>query len=192
VPVSRLSTRSWVSSWLTEHVSAHHRHHPLDAGVELPALAGALRLDVVRLRAALDDADGIVVERGVVRLASHQSRAADSPVAAQLIAGLEAAAFTPPDPEELGADRTLVRALVREGVLVDLDGVVFATSALDDARDRIQAVLREQPAITVADVRDLLGSSRKFVVPILERLDAEGVTRRRGDERIAGARSDIA
>ncbi|MGH8986919.1 MAG: SelB C-terminal domain-containing protein, partial [Acidimicrobiia bacterium] len=111
----------------------------------------------------------------------------DSPAAARLVAGLEAASFTPPEPEELGADRALARALVREGVLVDLDGIVFAASALDDARARIQAALRHQPAVTVADVRDLLGSSRKFVLPILNRLDAEGVTRRRGDERVAGA-----
>lgn len=172
---------------VTEQLEAHHRDRPLDAGVELQALAGGLRIDAAPLRAALDDADGIMVERGVARLASHRSRAADSPEAARLVAGLEATPFTPPEPGELGADRALVRALVREGVLVDLDGIVFAASALDDARTRIQAVLRGQPALTVADVRDLLGSSRKFVVPILTRLDAEGVTRRRGDERVAGA-----
>jgi selenocysteine-specific elongation factor len=40
--------------------------------------------------------------------------------------------------------------------------------------------------VTVADVRDLLGSTRKYVLPILNRLDAEGVTRRRGDDRIPG------
>jgi selenocysteine-specific elongation factor len=40
--------------------------------------------------------------------------------------------------------------------------------------------------VTVADVRDLLDSTRKYVLPILNRLDAEGVTRRRGDERIPG------
>ena len=178
-----------------ERLDAHHRDRPLDAGVELQALAGALRIDVPRLRAALADADGIVVHRGVVRLASHRSRVSGTPEAERLVAALAAAPFAPPEPAALGADQALVRALVREGVLVDLEGVVFSASAIDDARARIQAALRDQPALTVADVRDLLGTTRKFVIPILGRLDAEGVTRRRGDERIAGAatlRSSIA
>jgi selenocysteine-specific elongation factor len=40
----------------------------------------------------------------------------------------------------------------------------------------------------VSEVRDRLGTSRKYVVPLLNRLDAAGVTRRRGDVRIAGPR----
>jgi selenocysteine-specific elongation factor len=44
----------------------------------------------------------------------------------------------------------------------------------------------------VADARELLGSSRKFVVPLLERFDREGFTRRRGDVRIGGPRLDAA
>jgi selenocysteine-specific elongation factor len=76
--------------------------------------------------------------------------------------------------------------MVREGVVVDLDGIVFAASALEEARRRIRAALAERGAVTVADVRDLLDSTRKYVLPILNRLDAEGVTRRRGDERIPG------
>ena len=41
----------------------------------------------------------------------------------------------------------------------------------------------------LSDIRDLLGSTRKYVVPIMARLDADGVTRRRGDDRIAGPRA---
>ena len=40
--------------------------------------------------------------------------------------------------------------------------------------------------VTVGDARELLGSTRKYVVPLLEWFDANGVTRRRGDSRIAG------
>jgi selenocysteine-specific elongation factor len=40
----------------------------------------------------------------------------------------------------------------------------------------------------VAQARDLLGSSRKYVLAILAHFDAEGVTRRRGDERLPGPR----
>ena len=88
----------------------------------------------------------------------------------------------------MGASPALVRALIRAGALVDVDGVVFTRAAYDDARDRVARAVVERGALTVSDVRDLLGSSRKYVVPMLTRFDAEGVTRRRGDERIPGAR----
>ena len=176
-----------VRGLVTGTVEAHHRDHPLEPGVEAQALAAAAGVDADQLRAALMDAEGLVVERGIVRLASHRGRVADSPEAQQLIAELTAEPFSPADPTSLGADLSLVRTLVREGALIDLDGIVFAAAALDQARSRVQEALRERGTLTVADARDLLGSTRKFVLPILNRLDQEGVTRRRGDERIPGA-----
>jgi selenocysteine-specific elongation factor len=82
-----------------------------------------------------------------------------------------------------------VRALARAGAVIELDGVVFATSALDEARERIARVVVEREAVTIADLRDLLGTSRKYILPIVNRMDAEGVTRRRGDLRIPGPRA---
>jgi selenocysteine-specific elongation factor len=46
--------------------------------------------------------------------------------------------------------------------------------------------------VTVAQIRDALGTSRKFLLPLLALLDGRGITRRRGDVRIAGPRlSDV-
>jgi acetate kinase len=70
-----------------------------------------------------------------------------------------------------------------------LDGIVFTAGALDQARDKVRSGLAEHGSLTVAAARDLLGSSRKYVLAILARLDAEGVTRRRGDERFPGPKS---
>ena len=130
-------------------------------------LASALREDPARLRAALEDTPGLVVERGVVREAAHVTSAAESPEARALVAALDASPFSPPSPADVGAPVALVRALVRDGVLVDLDGVIFTAAALDAARQRVIDVLAEHGTITVAGVRDALGSSRKYVVPIV-------------------------
>jgi selenocysteine-specific elongation factor len=113
----------------------------------------------------------------------------DSDDARALVAALDASPFTPPDPAALGASPALVRALVRSGELVDLDGVVFTRQAYETARRRLVDALMARGALTVSDVRTLLGSTRKYVVPLLTRFDAEGVTRRRGDERIPGPRA---
>ena len=52
-------------------------------------------------------------------------------------------------------------------------------------------MLAERGTITVSDVRDVLGSSRKYVLPIVGWLDRTGVTRRRGDDRIPGPTSGL-
>ncbi len=173
-------------STAARRVRGHHEREPLEPGVELPALASALRVDPERLRAAIEGTDELVLERGVVRHAMHRAQVGDSPEALALLAALDATPFSPPEPEEAGASPGLVRALLREGAVVDVDGIVFTASALADARRRIQDALLERGTVTVSDVRDLLGSTRKYVLPILQLLDAEGVTRRRGDERIPG------
>ena len=114
--------------------------------------------------------------------------AAGSDAGRALLAELDATPFSPPAP----ADAALARALVREGALVDVDGIVFTSDAIGHARALLRAALVDGGSITVGDVRELLGSTRKFVVPLLERFDREGFTRRRGDVRIAGPRLDAA
>jgi selenocysteine-specific elongation factor len=173
-------------------VAKHHQRVPTDPGLELATLASALRVDAARLRAALDDTPGLVIERGVVRDEAHVTSAAESAEARALLAALDASPFSPPSPSEVGAPVALVRALVRDGVLVDVDGVIFSANALDAARQRVIDVLAERGSITVADVRDALDSSRKYVVPIVGWLDRTGVTRRRGDDRIPGPTSGLA
>jgi selenocysteine-specific elongation factor len=154
--------------------------------MDLQALATTLRVQPDQLRAALEDRDDLRVERGLVRHASHRGRASDDPDGRRLLDALEAAPFAPPSAAEIGVPTDVERALVREGVAVDLDGVVFAATALDLARQRVVGALRERGTLTVADVRDVLQSTRKYVLPLLRRLDADGVTRRRGDDRVLG------
>ncbi|MCY3861195.1 MAG: selenocysteine-specific translation elongation factor [bacterium] len=104
-------------------------------------------------------------------------------------AALEAAPFTPPDPEAVGVDRSEVRELVKRGVIVEQDGVFFAASTLVAARSAVAEMLADQPGgVTVAEVRERLATTRKYALPLLAWLDGQGATRRRGDVRIAGPR----
>ena len=60
---------------------------------------------------------------------------------------------------------------------------------MEDAARRVAALLANSPAgVTVAQVRDALGTTRKHALPLLSYLDASGVTRRRGDVRVGGPR----
>ena len=166
--------------------AAYHERHPIAHGIELAGLASRLGLDPARLRAALEGDPLLVVERDTVRLRSHGSAVADDPTARRFLDALEASPFSPPSPAEADVTPDVVRALLRDGAIVSLDGFYFSAGALDAARARVGAAVLERGTLKLSDIRDLLGSTRKYVVPIMARLDADGVTRRRGDDRIAG------
>lgn len=149
--------------------------------------AGPLGLDVVSLderqRAVLATLEGIKIEAGRVTAAEAVDPLAGHPY----VTALDAAPFAPPGPE--GVDRGELRELVRRGLVVAHEGVYFSSGALDAAARQVAALLRSQPeGVTVAEVRDALGCSRKHTLPLLALLDGRGVTRRRGDVRIGGPR----
>jgi selenocysteine-specific elongation factor len=64
-------------------------------------------------------------------------------------------------------------------------------AALADVRRRVEAVIDAEGAITLARLRDELGTSRKYAQAFLERLDAERVTRRLPDDRRVLRRSHM-
>ena len=174
-----------------ELVAGHHRRQPLEPGFDLPALAAALGLDAARARAALEGTEGLVVEQGRARLSSHRGRVAGEPEAQRLLAALDAVPFSPPAPADVGGSPEIVRGLLREGLLVDLDGAIFTATAVEKARQVVREGFERHGSLTVSQARDLLGSSRKYVLAILAHFDAEGVTRRRGDERFPGPRLGV-
>jgi selenocysteine-specific elongation factor len=169
-------------------VADYHKRQPLEPGFDLPALAAALGLDAPRARAALEGTEGLVVEQGRARMASHRGRVAGEPEAQRLLAALDAVPFSPPAPAEVGGSPEIVRGLLREGLLLDLDGTIFTATAIEKARQVVREGFERHGSLTVSQARDLLGSSRKYVLAILAHFDAEGVTRRRGDERFPGPR----
>ena len=63
-------------------------------------------------------------------------------------------------------------------------GVVFDAATYERIAGEVTMLLRAQGKVTVAEVRDLLGTSRKYTLALLEHLDDEKVTRRVGDERM--------
>jgi len=82
-----------------------------------------------------------------------------------------------------------LRRLVQSGRLVAVGGIHFASSALDHAHEVVRRLLATKPdGFSASEFRDALGTSRKFAIPLAEALDARGITRRRGDVRIAGPR----
>jgi selenocysteine-specific elongation factor len=79
----------------------------------------------------------------------------------------------------------VLSALVEQGDLIKLgDDVIFMTETYDEMVNRVVAHLKEQGTITVAQMRDMFGTSRKYALAFLGHLDEKRITRRVGDERV--------
>ena len=173
-----------VGNWAVDPTVLKARHTELSEAI---AASGPLGLDIAKLddfgRALLDTIEGVAVDHGHARAID----AVDTLTGHAYIDALEASPFAPPDPE--GIDRAELRELVRRGDVVEEGGVYFAASALDAAARVVADLLSRQPdGVTVAEVRDEWGTSRKYAIPLLSYLDNNGITRRRGDLRIGGPR----
>jgi selenocysteine-specific elongation factor len=105
------------------------------------------------------------------------------------------ARFAPPKLEEaiarLGLSRDkaapLYRHAVETGALIELNGEIALHRDVHDALlESLRGELAPGRGLTVSEIKQIIGVSRKFAVPICEHLDRKGFTRRQGDLRFAG------
>jgi selenocysteine-specific elongation factor len=102
---------------------------------------------------------------------------------------LREAGTQPPPDSELDADALAALRTAGRAVRV-ARGLHYHADVLADLRTRILAIAeRRDGAVTLAQLRDELGTSRKFAQALLEHLDAEKVTVRRGDEHFVRGRA---
>jgi selenocysteine-specific elongation factor len=79
----------------------------------------------------------------------------------------------------------LLNLLVEQRRVVKVsDSVVFAASAYDEMVRRITTYIKERGRVTLAEVRDMFNTSRRYAQALLEHLDEKKITRRVGDERV--------
>jgi len=179
-----------------------HRRAPLRAGVPREEVRAAVGLPAKRFAALIARlaAGGRLAERGaVLALPDHrpQLSGAQEVSWAKARAAIARDPSRPPTPAQLetdfGLDRELVAALGERGDLVRIGTeAVFLPETVTVFADTVVTELAVARTITVARARDLTGSSRKHVLPLLQFLDDQGVTRRQGDDRILVVAPDAA
>jgi selenocysteine-specific elongation factor len=194
-PARLVVSRSWWSATtarMRDELAAYHARYPLRPGMSREELRSALRLDPrayngLMARAA---ADGLVVdEAATVRLPEHQVRFTPQQQQAvdDLLARFRAAPYATPSVKEAAAlvGEEVLGVLLARGDLVQVSPeVLFLRETYEEMVERIRAHIQQQGSITLAQVRDLFQTSRKYAQALLEYLDGVGVTRRVGDERV--------
>jgi selenocysteine-specific elongation factor len=167
----------YAPAWLEEEAARLRARlaaaDPLDPGVPLPAEPWSRE---VLPRAGFEIRGTSLYEPGASRALGERAGAA-----ARLEAKLSASGFEPIKIE----DARLARYLEHEGRLVRLgDGLAVGRTAYEEARRLLVEECAATGSIRLARFRDVLGTGRRPAQLLLERFDADGLTRRVGDERV--------
>ncbi len=184
---------------LAARVEAFHKKNPLRAGVELPVLRQESKLETPlfdRALQALRERGTIEVEADKVRRAGFQVKLSreDAECAAEVERVLREARFATPRADELPAKSPrytperigrALKYLVDGGMVVRLkDEILLHRETVKEAAETISKAIREKGPIEASQFRTLVGTTRKYIIPLLEHLDGLGVTQRVGDKRV--------
>jgi selenocysteine-specific elongation factor len=206
---ARLVQDLWVTTDAVEEVGAraldllrdYHRQHPADRGMPLETLRHALGAPEVIIEAALTDyarAGRLRRSDGLISLAGFAPRVAGGEAEIDRIVGILAKAdLSPPSVAELEQStgrRDLIGLLRLAASRGRVEAVERDRYYAREALDRFEDVLNDigqQGTIVPAAVRDRLGISRKYLIPLLEWADGRGITVREGDGRRLRTRSKV-
>jgi len=171
-------SQEWLDGLRAELEERIRNADPLDPGVPPPAEPWAA--DVVPLLGLERRGAKLYLPGSAGELGTH----AEAATALERTLGLEPVKVE---------DAVLARFLEEQGRLVRVgDGYAVSTAAYEQARAALVAECEASGSVTLARFRDLLGVGRRTAQLLLERFDADGLTRRAGDARVLRRRGTIA
>ncbi len=194
------------SGWgaLRERIEAllgeYHRQFPLRTGMPREEVKSRLARNIPDLTPRLFNeiadratAEGWLAEAGLdsdrLRLASHQVTLTPQQQQAvdYLLHSFRQSPYTTPSVAqcEERVSNEVLNVLIEQGRLIKLnEDVILLRETYEEMRNRVVVHLQEQGPITVAQVRDMFQTSRKYALALVGYLDDKRVTRRVGDERV--------
>jgi selenocysteine-specific elongation factor len=179
-----------------EGLAGFHADEPLRLGMPRDTLRGVLHLEPEAfdraLAALVEEAQVVIEPNGTIRLPDHEVRftAAQEAALSQLRREFERAPHTPPTAAQAReiVGEALLAALIERGDLVRIsDEVLLTPDVLRTWISFAHETLERGEPLTVAVLRDHFTTTRRYALDFLERLDALGITRRKGDERVIGS-----
>jgi selenocysteine-specific elongation factor len=173
-------------------IDAAHKETPERTGIDLGEVRSALRIQEHEVLESLvaNLCEGDFVRKGSV--IARRSHRPTLPAHIQLVEkrvreALTEQPFDPPSRKAIESDRQaqqVVRFLIENGDVTELAfDVVLLRESFERMKSQVAEFISKNGPATVSELRQALRSSRRVVVPLLERLDREGTTRREGDRR---------
>jgi selenocysteine-specific elongation factor len=184
---------SWkrLSENIEGELEKYHVQNKLRFGMSVEALRSRLQLEP-RIASALfqqAELEGLIETRSeLIRRAGFRPQLSDTQhrLVDELIREFKNDPFSTPSVKEsiaaVGED--VFHYLRSEGELVQVsEDVVFGNEGYSKLVRAVKDMIKEEGPVTIAQIRDRLNTSRKYVLALMEHLDAEGVTERIGDSR---------
>jgi selenocysteine-specific elongation factor len=170
-----------------------HAQNPERSGLDLNALRAAFRSQAPEVfEALLSDlcTNGFVRTGQIIARDSHQPALPNNleKVARNILNALSEKPDQPPPPKRLAPDqitRETLRFLIEQGTVTEISPeLVLLREDFERMKSTITDFIARHGPATVSEIRRALQTSRRVIVPLLERLDRDGLTRRVGDRRI--------
>jgi selenocysteine-specific elongation factor len=187
-----------LSRKIIQEADDYHNKYPLRRGISREELKSRVKLSTRIYNAVLrrivssgelEENDTVIQRVGhIIRFNSQQQRSVDG-----LLTRFIASPFSPPTVKECLAEvgEDIYNAMVDLRLLVPIPpDVVFRRQDYDLMVSEIIDLLNSRGIITAAEVRDHFNTSRRYVLALLEYLDAQGMTEREGDIRHLKKNSD--
>jgi len=184
------SAQGWaiLKSKVASALQLYHTQYPLRHGVPAQEIRSRLGLSqpvYQRALVKLVKEQVVVDERQSLRLPDHEITLTPKmeEEASAYLQSLQKDPYSPSS--DLKVSSELLSVLIDQGKVVRVtDGVIFDASAYREMTERIVQHLNDEGNITVAEARTMFDTSRKYILPLLEHMDQQQITRRTGDERV--------
>ena len=174
-----------------------HSLQPLEKGAPQGELQSRLKLPKElfdQLIASLTGSGKIVREQNIVALSTHKRALSpeQEKLVSQVLKVFEKSGANPPTRKELIVQipdsEGIIRYMRQQNMLVELsEGILFERKSYENTRNQIIDFLKSNGSISFQQARTLLGFSRKYLLPLFNKLDEEGITLRRDDTRVLKA-----
>jgi selenocysteine-specific elongation factor len=186
--VAASTTLEYVRDRATDAVNRHHLERPLEAGMPRELLRQFVGLTRPVFDALIDATSELEMLDTVVRRAGFtiMLNGSQHEIVTAYLDAVRRSGFQPHTPDEAGIPLELVQAMIAMGEVVSVgDGIVFTPDQIVVAETQLRRTLAQGDSISLAEYRDVLGTTRKYAQALLEYFDRQRVTRRIGDRRVA-------
>lgn len=172
-------------------LESYHQGNPLRSGMPKEELKSRLDMEsnaFLMLLQSLEDSGEISATGSSLCISGFEVRLSseDSQKVENLMCLFEAQPYSPPTYKECveRVGENLVNHLQESGKLKKVSAeILFESSTYKEMVEKIEKHIKKSGTISVAEVRDLFGTSRKYALPLMEYLDSIGLTTRQGDVR---------
>jgi selenocysteine-specific elongation factor len=191
-----LATPAWqiLKNNVVQVLDAYHKQFPLREGMPREELRSRLKASAKLFLDTIGKLihDGDLGEgNSLLHLPTHQVHfnPVQEKAIALVVAELRHAGYSPPDRLELeriaGLESEALAALIQKGDLIKVsEDLIYLPETIAQVVERVNDFIISNASITIAEIRDLLGTSRKYALALATFLDEQKITRRVGDTRV--------